>query len=205
MRIVNVKAIVAAVIFSGLFLFPRISSADSSTRIHAFTDRHQSVSFNDLTFSSGYVWGELKGDEDLEIIPFSVRVGLDINDFAGIHGDSSLQLGIEPFVNTIIAPDRGIEAGINIGLRYMTPMADGVSIFGEISSGPAYFGIDTVEQGDAGFNFLSQFGAGLQVELSRNMAFNTAYRFRHLSNAGFTQPNDGINTNAIIAGLSFSY
>ncbi len=202
---IHVRTVVAAILFSGLFLFSPAASADTPTRVHAFTDRSQPVSFNDLTFSSGYVWGELKGNEDLEIIPFSVRVGFDINDFAGIRGRSSLQLGIEPFVNTIIAPDRGIEAGINIGLRYLTPVADGVSVFGEISSGPAYFGIDTVEQGDGGFNFLSQFGAGLQVVVTDRMAFNAAYRFRHLSNAGFTQPNDGINTNAIIAGLSFSY
>jgi len=201
---INVK-IVVSVLFSGLLLFPRISSADTSAPDHAFTDQHQSVRSNDLTFSTGYVWGELKGNEDIGIIPFSVRLGLEINDFAGIHGESSLQLGIEPFVNTIIAPDRGIEAGINIGLRYMTPVADGVSVFGEISSGPVYFGIDTIEQGDAGFNFLSQLGAGLQVDLTRNMAFNAAYRFRHLSNAGISQPNSGINTNAIIAGLSFSY
>jgi len=202
---INVKIIVVSVLFSGLLLFPRISSADTSAPDHAFTNQDQSVRSNYLIFSTGYVRGELKGNEDLEIIPFSVRVGLDINNFAGIHGESSLQLGIEPFINTIIAPDRGIEAGINIGLRYLTPVADGVSVFGEISSGPAYFGIDTVEQGDAGFNFLSQFGAGLQVDLTRNMAFNTAYRFRHLSNAGISQPNSGINTNAIIAGFSFSY
>ena len=200
-----VKRIVSVVICSCLFLFPRVSSADQDTRVHAFTDRSQPVRFNDLTISSGYAWGELKRNEDLSIIPFSARVGFDINELVGMRGPSSLQFAIEPFVNTIIEPEDGVEVGLNVGLRYMTPLTDGISIFGEISSGPAYFSIDTVEQGDDGFNFISQFGAGLQFELKHDIALNAGYRFRHMSNAGFSDPNDGINTNAIITGISFIY
>ena len=201
----HVRTIVITLLFSGLFLLPVVTSADTGTRVHAFTDRSEPVSFSDLTFSSGYAWGELEGSEDIQIIPFSVRFGFDINELLGISGPGSLQVGIEPFVNTIIEPEGGVEAGLNVGLRYMTPLTDGVAIFGEISSGPAYFSIDTVEQGDYGFSFISQFGAGLQFELTHNVAFNAGYRYRHLSNAGLSEPNAGINTNELITGISFSY
>lgn len=200
-----VRAIVITVLFSGLFFIPAVTFADNGTRVHAFTDRSQPVRFNDLTFSSGYAWGSLKGDENIEVIPFSVRVGLDINELVGLSGPGTLQIGIEPFLNAIVEPEDGVEAGLNVGFRYLTPLADWVSVYGEISSGPVYFSIDTVEQGDEGFNFISQFGAGLQFEFARNIALNAGYRFRHLSNAGLSDPNDGINTNALITGISFSY
>ncbi|MCG8377104.1 MAG: acyloxyacyl hydrolase [Chlorobiales bacterium] len=147
----------------------------------------------------------MKGNDNLEIIPFSVRFGFDINALVGVRGPAELQFGVEPFLNTIVAPEEGVEAGFNVGFRYITPVTDGVSIFGEISSGPAYLSIDTVEQGDGGFNFISQFGAGLQFELTRNVALNAGYRFRHLSNAGFSEPNRGINSDVLLAGISFGY
>ena len=201
----HVRKVVIKLVFSCFFLLPQVASADSSTRVHAFTDRTEPFRFSELSFSSGYARGELKRDDDLEVIPFSVRVGFDISEFVGISGPGVLQFGIEPFVNTIIAPDGGVETGLNVGFRYITPLTDEISFYGEISSGPAYFSIDTVEQGDDGFNFMSQFGAGFQFELTHDLAFNAGYRFRHLSNAGFSDPNDGINTNAFITGISFSY
>ena len=200
-----VKAIISSLVISALILFPEASFAETDAGIAAHEERSQQIRFNELALLSGYGWGELKGNDNLEIIPFSVRFGFDINELVGMRGPSTLQLGVEPFLNTIIAPGEGIEAGFNIGFRYMAPVTDGISIFGEISSGPAYFSIDTVEQGDEGFNFISQFGAGLQFELTRSVALNAGYRFRHLSNAGFSDPNKGINSNMLLTGISFSY
>ncbi|WP_294345227.1 acyloxyacyl hydrolase [Prosthecochloris sp.] len=201
----HIRKVVVALIVTCFSLSPLVASADSSTRVHAFTDRVEPFRFSELSFSSGYARGELRRDDDLEVIPFSVRVGFDISDFVGLSGPGALQLGIEPFVNTIVAPEDGVEIGLNVGFRYITPLTDEISFYGEIGSGPAYFSIDTVEQGDDGFNFLSQIGAGFQFELAHNLAFNAGYRFRHLSNAGFSDPNDGINTNAFITGISISY
>ena len=199
------KTIISAIVISTLILFPEASFAKTEPGAAAPEQRSQRVRFNELTFSSGYGWGELKGNDNLEIIPFSVRFGFDINALVGVRGPAELQFGVEPFLNTIVAPEEGVEAGFNVGFRYITPVTDGVSIFGEISSGPAYLSIDTVEQGDGGFNFISQFGAGLQFELSRDVALNAGYRFRHLSNAGFSQPNNGINSDVLLAGISFGY
>ena len=199
------KTIISAIVISTLILFPEVSFTKTEPGAAATEQRSQRVRFNELTFSSGYGWGELKGNDNLEIIPFSVRFGFDINALVGVRGPAELQFGVEPFLNTIVAPEEGVEAGFNVGFRYIAPVTDGVSIFGEISSGPAYLSIDTVEQGDGGFNFISQFGAGLQFELTRNVALNAGYRFRHLSNAGFSEPNSGINSDVLLAGISFGY
>ena len=196
---------VAAAMLALCVLFPLHAIADSAAGVHEADEKQRKVRFDELTFLSGYVWGDLKRNDNLEIIPFSVRIGFDINKLMGIQGRNTLQLGIEPFVNTILNPEEGIETGLNVGLRYITPLTDSVSFFGEVSSGPAYFSIDTVEQDDYGFNFISQFGAGLQFKMTQNIVFNAGYRFRHRSNAGLSSPNSGINTNMFLTGVSFSY
>ena len=199
------RAFVCTVFFAVFVLFSPAGYAETATGGHSSSGGSQPARSNDVTFSSGYAWGELKRNDDIRIIPFSARVGIDINEFAGLRGPNILQLGIEPFVNTIIEPDEGIEAGLNIGFRYIAPLTGGISVFGEISSGPAYLSIDTVEQGDAGFNFISQFGAGFLFALSDDVVFNAGYRFRHLSNANLSSPNDGIDTNYLVTGFSFTY
>ncbi len=161
--------------------------------------------FNDLSINSGYTWGDVRYNDRIKIVPFSIRKGFDISRSVGMDGPGVLQLGIEPFFNTIIEPDEGYEAGLNVGLRYIAPVSNGVSFYGEILSGPMYLSIDTVEQDEPGLNFLSQIGAGIQVDLSSDVAFITGYRWRHLSNANLRKPNMGINTNYILAGFSFVY
>lgn len=194
-----------ATFLSALLLFPHVLKADSSTRTLVSFDPPQPVRFCELGFQSGYVWGELKHKDNLEIIPFSARLGFDINELVGMKGPNMLQLGVEPFVNTILAPENGIEAGLQIGLRYIASLNEFVSVFGEISSGPTYFGIDTFEQGDYRFNFLSRFSTGLDFAVTRLVSLQAGYRFRHLSNAKLSTPNAGINSNAFFTGISFKY
>ncbi len=179
-----------------------------STSLFAGAPSEPSVSksrFNDLSVSSGYTWGDIRYDDRMRIIPFSIRKGFDISRFVGMDGPGALQLGVEPFFNTIIEPEEGYEVGLNVGFRYIAPVADGLSLYGEILSGPMYLSIDTVEQDEPDLNFVSQIGAGIHVDLSGNVAFITGYRWRHLSNANLSKPNLGINTNYILAGFSFVY
>ena len=69
-----------------------------------------------------------------------------------------------------------------------------------------FLSIKSVEQGDAGFNFLDQLGAGLQYKVSERTAIFGGYRFRHISHAGLAdRPNGGINSNALVAGFSWLY
>jgi len=115
------------------------------------------------------------------------------------------QLAIEPFANTVTSPDKGIELGLDVFVRYLHPIMPSVKLVSEIGSGPMYLCIDTREQGKAGFNFLNQFGLGTQVALSEKCAVTFGYRFLHLSNAGIRQPNGGINSNMLSVSVSALY
>ena len=166
------------------------------------------VCLNELGVGSGYGWGSLKREPvNLALYPAFVRIGFNMNSLVGMEGrQSTLQFVLEPFLNSITEPKAGVETGCSIGLRYLHPLSSSVSLFTEASFAPMFLSIKSAEQGDAGFNFLDQIGAGLQCKVSQHTAIFAGYRFRHISHAGLVdRPNGGINSNAIVAGLSWLY
>jgi len=166
------------------------------------------VYLNETGLGAGYALGSLKGDDkDMSIYPAFVRIGFNANGLFGIRSSrNTLQLTLEPFVNIVSGPDNGVEAGCGFGVRYLHEVASPVDLFVEASVAPMYYSIDTKEQGAAGFNFLDQFGAGLQYRFAPGKAFFAGYRFRHISHASLSdRSNDGLNSNAIVAGFSWLY
>ena len=165
------------------------------------------VHLDEFGVTTGYAWGRLKRSYvTYEALPLSIRVGFDVNSLLGIESrKGTVQLSLEPFLNKVIAPEQGMEAGLDVFARYLYRVGPSVRLVAEIGSGPTYLSIDTREQGPDGFNFLNQFGAGTQVILADNCALTLGYRFRHLSNAGLRATNVGINTNMLALGVSFLY
>jgi len=51
--------------------------------------------------------------------------------------------------------------------------------------------------------FSYQGGAGLQYFINKNSALNVEYRYHHISNAGTAEPNEPLNSNKILLGISF--
>lgn len=51
--------------------------------------------------------------------------------------------------------------------------------------------------------FSYQGGAGLQYLIDKNTALSLEYRYHHISNAGTASPNEPINSNKILVGISF--
>jgi hypothetical protein len=54
-----------------------------------------------------------------------------------------------------------------------------------------------------GLNFLFYFGGGLRVQLHERGAVSLGYRFLHISNAGTTNFNPGLDNNVFYVGYSF--
>jgi lipid A 3-O-deacylase len=52
-------------------------------------------------------------------------------------------------------------------------------------------------------NFLTHAALGFQFFNNQRRAFTTAVRYEHISNAGLTTPNPGINTVQFVAGFSW--
>ena len=53
------------------------------------------------------------------------------------------------------------------------------------------------------FQFSSQAGAGLHWLLDENLAVTAAYRLRHISDAGITRQNSGLNTDFYMIGVTY--
>jgi len=53
--------------------------------------------------------------------------------------------------------------------------------------------------------FSYQGGTGLQYFINRKTALNVEYRYHHISNAGTAEPNEPINSNKILVGVSVYY
>lgn len=107
---------------------------------------------------------------------------------AGVHTPRSdaFELGINP-VTFKIAYDAGqqfvpfFQAGV--GVMY-TSLQDGLSL-----GGP--------------FEFNEVFGGGLQMFCNDQFALSISYRFRHISNAGISSENSGLDTNFVLLGIDF--
>jgi opacity protein-like surface antigen len=53
--------------------------------------------------------------------------------------------------------------------------------------------------------FSYQGGTGVQYPISNRTVLNLEYRYHHISNAGTATPNEPINSNKILAGISVYY
>ncbi|MDO8786023.1 MAG: acyloxyacyl hydrolase [Syntrophales bacterium] len=115
--------------------------------------------------------------------------------------EGSFSAHLEPQLNPVISPETDFEFGIGLGVQYTHPLTDKLSIYISGSVGPHYISVVTIEQAD-GFLFSDAIGAGLYFFITKNSALNLGYRLRHLSNAGFEQPNWGINTHFAIIGYT---
>jgi len=190
---------------SGLFRLLLLVCVFTPVQLNAAT--HKGVHLDELGIGSGYAWGHLKFSQvDFKAVPAYLRFGFDMNSVVGMkNSKGTLQLALEPFCNPVSRPESGVETGLNVFFRYLHPVAPSVKLVSEIGSGPMYLSIDTHEQGKGGFNFLNQFGLGAQFAVSGNSALTVGYRFRHLSNAGTSQPNSGINSNAVVLSYSLLY
>ncbi len=169
--------------------------------------RAEGARVDEIGFGSGYAWGDMKFTEATNrVVPIFVRVGFDMNSVFGMqNSDGTLQLALEPFCNPVLDPESGVETGLTVLFRYHHPVAPSVKVVAEVGSGPMYLSIDSSEQGDGGFNFLNQFGLAARFDLSEQNALTLGYRFRHISNAGTSHPNRGINTNAVVLSYSLLY
>jgi len=157
---------------------------------------------------TGYLQGGLKEpQDDYEGIPLLVALNFDVKPiFAkiGIEAKGRLNFVVEPFVNTILSPDSNVEVGSNFLVKYVFPLSDKFQPYLKGGLGVLYMSQHTREQGSQ-YNFLPQAGAGFHYFIKDKVALSCEYRYRHLSNNSFDEPNGGIDVNMALAGLSFFF
>jgi lipid A 3-O-deacylase len=156
---------------------------------------------------TGYIQGELKTQDHLEVFPLGLRLGFDLKPFArkfNVDPKGLLEFICEPYVGAITAPDSDIELALPFFLRYSFPLTQKLYPYIEAGTGPYYMSLDTYEQSTY-FNFVSQGGGGLTYFFRESWALSVGYRYRHVSNNGIKEPNAGINANVFTAGVSYYF
>jgi opacity protein-like surface antigen len=165
--------------------------------------------FRSFGFTTGFGSASLdkKGD-DYEVVPLLFQFSLDINPLAEkLHIKSNitdLELLIEPFANFITRPSANAEIGCSFPFRYSVKLAPWIAPYVEIALGFIYTTQHVHEQGSQ-FNFTTQLGIGTQFSLSKHYALTAGYRFRHMSNAGLSTPNRGLDFHFGIIGLTYIF
>ena len=94
-----------------------------------------------------------------------------------------------------------VEFGNNVGIRLYQQAGKDLYFYQMLGAGP-HFITAIVERQAKGFIFSDNIGIGVVKKMANNkVALNFQLIWRHLSNAGFKNPNAGINTLNILIGL----
>lgn len=155
-------------------------------------------------FISGYANASIN-EGHYETLLLIAHFGADINRFipALRHHRGVLSFFLEPQFNPVLKPTE-IEFGLGIGLQYTYPLTEWISPYLLFVTGPHYISVDTTTQAD-GFNFSNAAGVGFYLPLTRSIALNCGYRYRHISNADLKKPNGGIDSHIGLLGVSFFF
>lgn len=94
-------------------------------------------------------------------------------------------------------------AGISpVGFKFNFRNTKRVQPFADTSGGFIYFTEQVPVAGASQFNFAFDFGGGVQIFNRRKRAVTIGYKFHHLSNAGTSSINPGVDANIFYAGFS---
>lgn len=119
-------------------------------------------------------------------------------------GPIGLSFVVEGIASVAGADETGFELGITPMLKVSALLFPGVLAYLEGGAGLITESIDSPALAHA-FNFTPQVGCGFDFAITRQMAFEVAYRFRHSSNAGIYKENPAFNVNFFQGGLNYYY
>ena len=158
--------------------------------------------FTEMGFIAGFGSGNIPEGTYQPILLIG-HFGVDMKRyFQGLKDHrGTLSFFLEPQFNPVFSPRTDFELGIGVGIQYMYPILDKLSIYVLGSVGPHYISLVTIQQA-SGFIFADTVGAGFYYYLTKDSAINVGYRLRHISNANLSDPNLGINTNFGVIGYS---
>jgi hypothetical protein len=166
--------------------------------------------FNEIGFWSGFGYGiNTKNIPEGNYQPYYFIAHLACKPF--FKGNSALeqfQFYLEPQYNYVRIAQAGDthlnehEFGLNVGVKYLYPIANKWKVFIYVSTGPHSFSATTAIQAP-GYLFSDNLGMGIYHFFTPKWSAVFTYRIRHMSNADTRQPNNGINTDNFLFGIGY--
>ena len=116
-----------------------------------------------------------------------------------------LGLNLEAFAG-YVDPERddsGGVGGLDLTFRWHFHKHDALTIY--VDGGAGFQQASTNFPSDNHFNFRTMFGLGASYRISDGALFIGGVRYVHISNAGLTDGNDGLDGAMVYLGLSFPF
>jgi lipid A 3-O-deacylase len=172
-----------------------LQTADE-TRPHATVP---AVGSYEIGLQTAYSFGISK---NAQMVTFFPRVGRVMKILDGpVPG--VLTFGIEGMFSRIYETSDAMELGGGLLLRYRM-LFRYVQPYAELEGGMLYEGLRHFFLG-SNVLFTCQGAVGLQIPLSEKLGVTAGYRFRHISNAGQSPSNPGLNSNLLAAGIAYAF
>ena len=161
--------------------------------------------FTEVGIITGFGYGTVT-EGDYFPVPLIVHLGVDMKRWVPSLRDhrGALTAFLEPQFNLVFGAEFDIEGGIGFGLKYRVPLGDVVSAYGLVSVGPQFITVNTVDQSN-GLVFADTVGIGVNLAVMPGASLDLGLRARHLSNANFRMPNNGIDNYFGTIGFMISH
>jgi opacity protein-like surface antigen len=191
------KTILPVLFFLFLLAFPLNTRADNI----ASTAKSE---FGFLTgYGSSFVgFGETR--HQVQTWDAILRAGFFLSDEIGkgswYQGRHELLLEL-PFHLAVNYGGRSMVGGYMLGHWRFTSL-DTIVPYVLAGGGPLFVDLGLPTMGSK-LCFSYQGGTGLQYLIDKNTAISLEYRYHHISNAGTASPNEPLNSNKILMGVSF--
>jgi hypothetical protein len=116
----------------------------------------------------------------------------------------AFEIGLEPIYQRFVEPETAFFAGLGAVARYhLLPLGRFVP-YVELGAAPGYTDLRVREQ-QTNFVFLLFGGLGASYFVAERTALYAGYRLQHISNAGTSSPNQGINSHTGVVGVSIFF
>ena len=156
-------------------------------------------------YSVSHQVGPATGLESVETLQFLPHLGYVMTDERGsgwLRG--SFEVLAEPAILSLDAGQSPAVAGLSALGRWVFATGPPVRPYLEAGLGVLGGEIDR-RRSTCDVNFLLQAGAGAMLFVSDRTALTAAYRYQHVSNGDQCSKNIGINSSAVVVGISYFF
>jgi lipid A 3-O-deacylase len=115
-------------------------------------------------------------------------------------------LGAEIVYIQFERPELTHGVGFTPKIKYLFEGTKRIRPFLEFAGGPFYTDLaGRIPEESSRFNFILTAGGGISWFVTSQLSLNVGYRFHHISNAGTSYPNIGLNSSLPYGGFSFYF
>jgi lipid A 3-O-deacylase len=151
----------------------------------------------ELGLQAGYSFGVIN---NAQMVSFFPRLGRVVAVTRGAR-PGVVTFGLEGLFSRVIETTHAMELGGGLLLRYRL-LHPRLQPYAELGGAMLYSDLRNFSLGSR-ILFAVQPAVGVEIPLGGGLGLTAGYRFRHISNAGQSRINPGLNSHILVAGVSY--